>query len=140
MEGWGSVLPFSALTQVALIAWRQVIEGILPTEMFSESIKKEIKLITDLLSSIDVSLQMMANKHNRRTTAFVNRKTIAQRLGVPTVTIDKLIFQGLSSKGASGLIEGKHYCKLDPQENNSSKFLYDPYEILQAAWSNFKYE
>ena len=140
MEGWGSVLPFSALTQVALIAWRQVIEGILPTEMFSESIKKEIKLITDLLSSIDVSLQMMANKHNRRTTAFVNRKTIAQRLGVPTVTIDKLIFQGISSKGASGLIEGKHYCKLDPQENNSSKFLYDPYEILQAAWSNFKYE
>lgn len=108
--------------------------------MFSESIKKEIKLITDLLSSIDVSLQMMANKYNRRTTAFVNRKTIAQRLGVPTVTIDKLIFQGLSSKGASGLIEGKHYCKLDPQENNSSKFLYDPYEILQAAWSNFKYE
>ena len=140
MEGWGSVLPFSALTQVALIAWRQVIEGILPTEMFTESIKKEIKLITDLLSSIDVSLQMMANKHNRRTTAFVNRKTIAQRLGVSTVTIDKLIFQGLSSKGASGLIEGKHYCKLDPQENNSSKFLYDPYEILQAAWSNFKYE
>jgi hypothetical protein len=117
-----------------------VIEGILPFEMFTESIKKEIKLITDLLSSIDVSLQMMANKHNRRTTAFVNRKTIAQRLGVPTVAIDKLIFQGISSKGASGLIEGKHYCKLDPQENNSSKFLYDPYEILQAAWSNFKYD
>ena len=140
MEGWGSVLPFSALTQVALIAWRQVVEGILPFEMFSESIKKDIKLITDLLSSIDVSLQMMANKHNRRTTAFVNRKTIAMRLGVPTVAIDKLIFQGISSKGASGLIEGKHYCKLDPQENNSSKFLYDPYEILQSAWSNFKYE
>ena len=108
--------------------------------MFSESIKKDIKLITDLLSSIDVSLQMMANKHNQRATAFVNRKTIAMRLGVPTVAIDKLIFQGISSKGASGLIEGKHYCKLDPQENNSSKFLYDPYEILQSAWSNFKYE
>jgi len=117
-----------------------VVKGILPIDMFSELIKKEIKSITDLLSSIDVSLQMMANRHGRRTTAFVNRRTIAQRLGVPTVVIDKLIFQGISSKGSSGLIEGKHYCKLNPQENNSSKFLYDPYEILQAAWSNFKYD
>ena len=61
-------------------------------------------------------------------------------MGVPTVAIDKLIFQGISSGGSSGLVEGKHFCKLDPLEKNSSKFLYDPYEILQAAWSNFKYD
>ncbi len=108
--------------------------------MIMESLKKEIKSISDLLSSIDVSLQMIANTKTRRTSAFVNRKTIAQRMGVPTVAIDKLIFQGISSGGSSGLVEGKHFCKLDPLEKNSSKFLYDPYEILQAAWSNFKYD
>ena len=108
--------------------------------MIIDSLKKEIKAISEAISSIDVSLQILANQKSRRTTAFVNKKIIAQRLGVPCVAIDKLIFQGLASKGSSGLIEGKHYCKLDPAENNSSKFLYDPYEILEAAWSNFKYD
>ena len=108
--------------------------------MLSESLKKEIKSISDVLSSIDVSLQLIANTKTQTTSAFVTRKTIAQRLGVPTISIDKLILQGVKSEGKSGLIEGKHYCKLDPAENNSSKFLYDPYEILKAAWSNFKYD
>ena len=83
---------------------------------------------------------IIANTKTQTTSAFVTRKTIAQRLGVPTISIDKLILQGVRSEGKSGLIEGKHYCKLDPAENNSSKFLYDPYEILKAAWSNFKYD
>ena len=39
--------------------------------------------------------------------------------------------QGVDLKELLVLIEGKHYCKLDPAENNSSKFLYDPYEILK---------
>jgi|TARA_B100000900_G_C20441993_1_gene659422 hypothetical protein len=108
--------------------------------MYSESLKKEIKSISDVLNSIDVSLQLIANNKTQTTSAFVTKKIIAQRLGVPSISVDKLILQGLKSDGKSGLVEGKHYCKLDPNENNSSKFLYDPYEILKAAWSNFKYD
>jgi len=103
-------------------------------------ISKTVTEACQYLASIDVSLQLLANNKEKRTTAFVNKKIIAQRLGVPSLAVDKLILQGISSKGSSGLVEGKHYCKLDPNEKNSSKFLYDPYEILEAAWSNFQYD
>jgi hypothetical protein len=103
-------------------------------------ITKEIKDIRDALVSIEISLQLLvAQKDGKRTTAFVSKKAISQRLSVPSVTIDKLIHQGIVSQGESGLVEGKHYCKVDPSERNSSKFLYDPHAIMQAAWSNFSY-
>ena len=99
---------------------------------------KDLKEIKETLASIDVSLQLLANKSRKRTTCFVNKRTICQRLNIPAVTLDKLIHQGLASGGKSGLVEGVHYCKVDPEERNSSKFLYDPYSILNSAWSNFK--
>jgi len=99
-----------------------------------------VKDIRDALNSIEISLQLLvAQKDGKVTTAFVSKKTISQRLNIPSVTIDKLIHQGIVSGGDSGLVEGKHYCKVDPSERNSSKFLYDPHAILQAAWSNFTY-
>lgn len=103
-------------------------------------ITREIKEIRDALISIDTSLQLLVSQKDGKTTsAFVSKKTISQRLNIPSVTIDKLIHQGIVSKGESGLVEGKHYCKVDPTERNSSKFLYDPHAIMQAAWSNFTY-
>ena len=109
--------------------------------MENPQLTKSLKEISTALTNIDISLQLLsADKHQRRTTAFVNRKAVAERLGVPSVTIDKLIYQGLTSGGKSGLVEGKHYTKVDPSDNNSTKFLYDVHEILQAAWSNFKYD
>jgi hypothetical protein len=101
-------------------------------------IHKELKEIRTALESIDVSLQLIANKSKNRTTAFVSKRVICQRLSVPSVALDKLIHQGLASGGDYGIIEGKHFCKLDPAEKNSSKFLYDPYAILNSAWENFK--
>jgi hypothetical protein len=100
--------------------------------------QKELKDIKSVLESIDVSLQLIANKNQNRTTAFVTKRVICQRLSVPTVALDKLIHQGLASGGDYGIIEGKHFCRLDPNERNSSKFLYDPYAILNSAWENFK--
>jgi hypothetical protein len=88
--------------------------------------QKELKDIKSVLESIDVSLQLIANKSQNRTTAFVTKRVICQRLSVPTVALDKLIHQGLASGGDYGIIEGKHFCRLDPNERNSSKFLYDP--------------
>jgi len=103
-------------------------------------ITREIKDIRDALNSIEISLQMLvAQKDNKITTAFVSKKVISQRLNIPSVTIDKLIHQGIVSGGESGLVEKKHYCKVDPSERNSSKFLYDLHAIIQAAWSNFTY-
>jgi hypothetical protein len=101
-------------------------------------IQRELKEIMIALESIDVSLQLIANKSNNRTTAFVSKRVICQRLSIPSVALDKLIHQGLASGGDYGIIEGKHFCKLDPDERNSSKFLYDPYAILNSAWENFK--
>jgi hypothetical protein len=99
---------------------------------------KNLKEIRETLASIDVSLQMLANKSEKRTTCFVDKRTICRRLNIPAVTLDKLIHQGIVSGGKSGLVEGLHYCRISPEEKNSSKFLYDPYAILDAAWSNFK--
>lgn len=85
-----------------------------------------------------MSLQMLANaKTGGLTTAFVNKKAIAARLGVQPVAIDKLVYQGLTSGGTSGLVEGRHYCKLDPTENNISNFLFDSTRVLSDAWKNF---
>jgi hypothetical protein len=103
-------------------------------------ITREIKEIRDALNSIETSLQLLvAQKEGKITSAFVSKKVISQRLNVPAVTVDKLIHQGIASGGESGLVEGKHYCKVDPTERNSSKFLYDLHAIMQAAWSNFTY-
>mgnify|MGYP006908358103 CR=1 FL=1 len=99
---------------------------------------KLFREISDSLNSIDASLQMLAFKGDRETKAFVSKRTICQRLNVPAVTLDKLIYQGITSNGESGLVEGLHYCKVDPGESNSSKFLYDAQGILSSAWNNFK--
>ena len=96
-----------------------------------------MKDITDTLKSIDASLQIIANASSGDvTTAFVNKKTVAARLGVPLVTVDKLIHQGLVSQGSSGLVEGRHYCRLDPTENNTSAFLFDLAKVLRDAWNS----
>jgi hypothetical protein len=103
-------------------------------------ITREIKDIRDALNSIETSLQLLvAQKEGKVTSAFVSKKTVSQRLNIPSVAIDKLIHQGIVSKGESGLVESRHYCKVDPTERNSSKFLYDLHSIIQAAWSNFTY-
>lgn len=97
------------------------------------------KELFEILRSIDISLQQIANsKGGKTTTAFINRKALAQRLGVPTVAIDRLVHQGAASNGTSGLVEGRHYCKLNPSDSNTSSFLYDAAKVLQDAWSNFK--
>lgn len=97
------------------------------------------KELFDILRSIDVSLQQLASaKTGNQTTAFVNRKTVAARLGVSTVKIDALIHQGIVSKGKTGLVEGVHYCKLDPSDSSTAAFLYDASKILASAWNSFK--
>jgi hypothetical protein len=96
------------------------------------------KDLLDILRSVDTSLQMLANaKTGGMTTAFVSKKAIAARLGVQPIAIDKLVYQGLTSGGTSGLVEGRHYCKLDPTENNISNFLFDSTRVLSDAWKNF---
>jgi hypothetical protein len=103
--------------------------------IFSPMISKEI---IDLLRNIDTSLQIIANSNSGNlTTSFINKKAIASRLGVAPVTIDKLIFQGVTSKGQSGLVEGRHYCRLDPTDSNTSNFLFDSAKVLQDAWTSF---
>jgi hypothetical protein len=97
------------------------------------------KNLEKILRSIDLSLQIIANKEiKHRTTAFVDKKSIASKLGVPPVTIDKLIHQGITSEGRSGFVLGRHYTKLDAAETNTSNFLYDAVKILQDAWCSFK--
>jgi hypothetical protein len=96
------------------------------------------KELLDIIRSIDTSLQILANtKTGNVTTAFISKKAVAARLGVQPVVIDKLVYQGLTSGGTSGLVEGRHYCKLDPSENNISNFLFDSTRVLSDAWKNF---
>ncbi len=68
---------------------------------------------------------------------FCREKDLATYLAVKPVTIDKLIHQGLVSGGTSGIVEGRHYCRLDPRDNNSSNFLFDATRVMADAWSNF---
>lgn len=102
------------------------------------TLTKQLKAIADSLDSLDASLQSLAYKGDKETKAFVSKRTICQRLNIPSVALDKLIHQGIASRGASGLVEGIHYCKVDPEENNSSRFLYDAQRILNSAWVSFK--
>ena len=98
-----------------------------------------LKELIECLRSIDTSLQVIASTNSGNiTTAFVNKKTMAARMSVPPVTIDKLIHQGLVSGGASGLVEGKHYCKIDPTENNTNNFLFDAVKVMADAWNSFQ--
>jgi len=96
------------------------------------------KDLLQILRNIDASLMIIANSSSGGvTTAFVNKKTVAARLGVQPVVIDKLVYQGITSKGESGLVEGRHYCKLDPAETNISNFLFDSAKVLSDAWNSF---
>ena len=96
-----------------------------------------LKELTDILQSIDTSLQIMAGAESGATTAFISKKAIAQRLGVGQVVIDKLIHEGIHSRGESGLVEGRHYCKLDPKETNTRYFLFDAGKVMADAWKSF---
>ena len=124
--------------QAILNAWYQVFKE---APLFnSMEILREIKDIRDALNNIDVSLQLLVSSNNgeHRTTGFVSKKVVAQRLNIPSVAVDKLIHQGLVSGGETGLVEGKHFCKLDPSEQNSTKFLFDIHAVINSAWNNFK--
>jgi hypothetical protein len=97
-----------------------------------------ISELNKILRSIDTSLQILANsKSGCVTTAFVTKRALAERLGVPAIKVDKLIYQGIISGGKSGLVEKRHYCKLDPDESNPSNYLYDSARVLADAWNNF---
>jgi hypothetical protein len=94
--------------------------------------------LNKILRSIDTSLQVLANsKSGGVTTAFISKRALAERLGVTSVQIDKLIYQGIVSGGKSGIVEGRHFCKLNPDENNPSNYLYDSAKVLADAWKNF---
>ena len=94
--------------------------------------------LNKILRSIDTSLQILANaKSGSVTTAFIAKRALAERLGVASIKIDKLIHQGIVSGGKSGLVEGRHYCKLDSDESNPSNYLYDSARVLADAWNNF---
>ena len=98
----------------------------------------DISELNKILRSIDTSLQILANtKSGSVTTAFVTKRALAERLGVPSIKVDKLIHQGIVSGGKSGLVEKRHYCKLDPDESNPSNYLYDSARVLADAWNNF---
>lgn len=99
---------------------------------------KQLRDISDHLASIDASLQTFNLNGTEETKAFVSKRTMCSRLNIPAVALDKLIHQGIASGGDSGLVEGIHYCKSDPNERNSSKFLYDSQRILNAAWKSFR--
>jgi len=103
--------------------------------------KPESNLLSALLKtldSIDTSLQILANaKSGNLTTAFITKKALAARMGVPPIAVDKLVHQGVASKGKSGLVEGRHYCKLHPSDNNTNSFLYDSAKVLKDAWTSF---
>lgn len=99
---------------------------------------RDLKKVLDVLSSIDISLQILSNaKSNKATVAFTTKKALAARLNVAPIVIDKLIHTGIASGGSAGLVEGIHYCKLDPTETNTSAFLFDASKVLEAAWQNF---
>ena len=99
---------------------------------------KQLRDIADTLESIDASLQSISQTDAKETRAFVSKRTICSRLNIPSVALDKLIHQGVASQGDNGLVEGVHFCRTDPTERNSSKFLYDSQRILDSAWKSFQ--
>lgn len=97
-----------------------------------------LKDITQILQSIDLSLQVIASRQNDNAPAvLVTKKQVAEALGVKAVTIDKLVYQGIVSQGKSGLVERVHYCKLDPDERNISNYRFNLSRILSDAWGSF---
>jgi hypothetical protein len=97
-----------------------------------------LKEITTVLQSIDLSLKIIASRQNENVpSVLVNKKQVADALGVKPVTIDKLVYQGIVSKGTSGLVERIHYCKLDPDERNISNYRFNLARILVDAWGSF---
>ena len=98
----------------------------------------DTKELLTTLRSIDTSLRLLAaSKSTTRTTGFVDKRQLSEYMGVKPVTVDKLIHQGIVSKGSSGLVEGRHYCKLDPSETNTANFLFDPTRVMADAWTSF---
>jgi hypothetical protein len=98
------------------------------------------KELLDILKSIDVSLKLIAaGSGETPTTVLVDKKTVAASLGVATSFIDKLIFQGIVSKGNSGLVERKHYCKLTPDEKNTANYRFNLNQVLADSWKSFIY-
>lgn len=96
------------------------------------------KDITQLLQSIDISLKIIASRQNDGVpSVLVTKKQVAEALGVKPVTVDKLVYQGIVSKGTSGLVERVHYCKLDPDERNISNYRFNLARILTDAWGSF---
>ena len=99
----------------------------------------QTKEVEKLLASIDASLQVLANsKGGGRATAFVSKKTLAQKLSLPGVRVDILIHLGLTSGGTQGLVEGRHYTRISDMDDNPSQWLYDLNKCLEDAWLNFK--
>ena len=97
------------------------------------------KEVEKLLASIDASLQVLANsKGGGRPTAFVSKKTLAQKLSLPSVRVDILIHLGLCSGGTQGLVEGRHYTRISDKDDRPNEWLYDLNRCLEDAWSNFK--
>jgi hypothetical protein len=91
-----------------------------------------------VLQSIDLSLKVIASRQNENAPAvLVTKKQVADALGVKPVTVDKLVYQGIVSKGTSGLVERIHYCKLDPNERNTSNYRFNLARILVDAWNSF---
>ena len=106
--------------------------------LMTPDLSKDFKKFIDVLTNIDTSLQIISNaKASKVTTAFVSKKAVAARLNVAPVVIDKLIHTGIASGGTAGLVEGIHYCKLDPSETNTSAFLFDATKVMESAWQNF---
>ena len=99
----------------------------------------ETATLEKILSSIDASLQVLANsKGGGRPTAFVSKKVLAQKLSLPGVRVDILIHLGLTSGGTQGLVEGRHYTRVSDMDDNPSLWLYDLNQCLTDAWLNFK--
>jgi hypothetical protein len=92
----------------------------------------------EVLKSIDLSLKIIASsKGGLPVSVLVDKKTIANSIGVSSASIDKLIFQGIVSKGSSGLVELRHYCKLTPDEKNTANYRFDLNRVLADSWHSF---
>jgi hypothetical protein len=95
--------------------------------------------IVKALESIDRTLKVMCSQvGDSPVDCLVTKDQVGEALNLASTAIDKLIFQGLVSKGESGLVEGRHYCKLHPEETNPSNFRFNLYHVLDDAWKSFK--
>jgi len=98
------------------------------------------KELLETLKSIDTSLKLLAAGSGEvPSTVLVDKKTVASSLGVNSAFVDKLIFQGVVSKGTSGLVERRHYCKLTPDEKNTANYRFNLNQVLADSWKSFTY-